>query len=185
MIDMTLEMQEAMESRLVRTCLFYGIDHPEAPLGFWNGIGTKAWDGKAWTGGGTLLAFSGVKSDGQIAVQDISVSLSGIDPTGLDLTDAKVRGLQSSLWFGLLRADQSVIPDPVLLRQMTLDNLSYKLNDDGTATLAVVGQSYLWATNKPTRLAWTPEEHKRKYPEDTGFDLVHTFATKKTAWRRT
>jgi hypothetical protein len=182
---MSLEMDAACSAPIQRPCLFFEIEHATAPVRLWTGVGTKQWDGKSWIGGGTLLGFSGVKDDGQIAVQDITVSLSGVDPKAIDLTNISVRGLTSRLWLAMLREDQSVIPNPIQLREMDLDIVAYNLNDDGSATLSVTGQSYLWAMSQATGLLWTPEEHKRKYPDDTGFDLVHTITKKKTAWRRT
>ena len=185
MMPASHEMATALEAAVVRPCLFYEIDHSDGAVRFWTGVGTKQWNSVSWIGGGSLISFNGVKADGQIAVQDIQVTLSGLNPAGLDLKNINVRGVPAKLWMGLLRSNQSVIPDPILLRSMELDNLDYVIDDSGKAQITVTGQSYLWATSKPTRLAWTPEEHKRKYPNDTGFDLVHTFATTKTAWRRT
>lgn len=185
MIPMTYEMQEAKKSPTPRTAIFVAIDHEDGELNLWNGIGANTWGGKTFTGAGALMSVSGIKSDAQPTVQDITIGLSGVDPSMINLTRLKVRGTQAMVWFALLDLSNRVIPDPVLLRQITLDVVSWQMTDEGDANISVVGQSYLWAFGQATRVAWTPEEQKRKYPEDSGLDMVHTIEGQKSAWTQT
>lgn len=182
MISVSAEFRQALKDRSVAKVALSEFSHPDGFTRFWGGAGNLAWNGVSWIGIGDLGSVSEIADDDQIAVTDLVFTLAGIDPDRLSLLGTDLKGQTAKVWFACVRADLTVVPDPVPLRVARMDSVIQKIEDNLTASITLTCQADLWKADQPGRAAFTPEEQKVLYPDDTGFDLIHSESV--GGWRR-
>ena len=166
--------------------VFAAIEHPDGTGYFHNGIGTRTWNGHTWTGTGTLGTISPVKHSSEIAIQDITFSLSGLDTTVVSQLNDDVRNLNGSVWLGCLNpVDDSVVADPYLIVDSELDYQVLDAQDNGTTTIQIVAHSGFYTLDRGVEEAWTPENQKLAYPTDTGMDMIPGLQKQDLQWTPT
>lgn len=184
--DLTSGMSTAIASGLVRPAIFYegtffsgGVD---TYLRLWTGIGSIAWNGYTWTGGGNLLAISPIEESGDIKAIGFSVSLSGMPTAAVSIALQSVRsGKPGKLWLGLFDASGSLIADPYLLRRGRFD--IDLIDDDGeNCTITAKYEDRLVDLERPRERRYTSEDQKIDYPADKGFDFVPALQDTQLVW---
>ncbi len=183
MRQLTAEMKAALKSRSLRYALFVQIDHPNGMARLWTGVGTIQWAGETWRGIGTIGGVSGVEASGQITIQTVELVLSGVSRSEIaSFLEGEIKGREAKIWWAALSEQSTVVPDPVLLSVLSLDTRTYAIADDGSVTLKLTGQLGLWQLERPLAWAWSSEQQKLLYPDDTGFDLIPGLINQKLAW---
>jgi len=182
MIAFTAEFRAGLADRSIAKTALVEMTYAGGVNRLWSGVGQVQWNGQTWQGLGDLASISEIQDDDQVAVSDLVFQLAGVDPERLKLLNTNVKGQTAKVWFALVRPDRSVIADPVRIRTANLDVVTQNINESLQATLTVTAQADLWKSDQPGRAAFTPEEQKATYPDDTGFDLVGTTAV--GSWKR-
>lgn len=163
--------------------IFVSIEHPDGTGYFWSGIGSKVWNGHTWSGVGNLGNIAPVKHTSDIAVQDIVFTLSGVDADIAAQLNDDVRNRNGSAWLACINPlDQSIVADPLRLVDSLLDFQAYEVGEDGTATIQITAHAgfYTFGTRDE---AWTPQNQKRAYPDDTGMDMIPSIPALNVIWK--
>lgn len=185
----TFETRQALAARVVRPAWLIEIEWPEPAqtINLWTGVGSLAWDGKTWIGFGLVGGLTGIgKTDVETQIQQVTFTLSGVNPADLGtIENVSIKGSEATVWMALLTPDRRVIPNPLQMAIIDLDTLTDRIQQDGTATIVLTGQTGFWTLRQPLAKYWTTEEQQATYPDDTGFDLIPGLVNKQIAWTRT
>jgi hypothetical protein len=188
MLAITPDMRAALDPArgLVRRLApLFDVDHPVARVRLWGGIGLISWGGATWRGVGSLASLDDVETISTSAVQAMSFALSGVDPETAQILDADVKGRKALVYLAALREDMSIVPNPILLAEATLDTQTLQISKEGVATIALVGYCGLSTMQEASSVMWSQEEQHRRFPGDSGLDLMATVASKSVQWTRT
>ena len=182
--DLTAAMETAIDAGVFYPVGFVELDLDSAPVRLWTGIGNKSWDGKTWTGTGTLGSIGSIAESVNTPSSGLQLSLSGIPSEFVSMALAEnYQGRQCSVWFGALDNldDQNIIADPTLLYRGRMDSQPL---DDGaeTAVITVVVENRMVDVRRPNEARQTNEDHQRIYPGDTGFRYVANVAETPVRW---
>jgi len=162
--------------------IFAAIEHPSGTAYYWSGIGTRTWNGHTWTGVGKLGTISPVKHTSEIAIQDITFILSGVDAVTIVQLNDNVRNLSGQVWLACFGIDDSVVADPYQLVDCELDYQVFDVQEDGTATISIVAHSGFYTLDRGVDEAWTPENQQLAYPTDSGLDMVPGLIKQDLQW---
>lgn len=183
MRQLTAELKASLKSRSLCFALLVQVDHPAGMARLWTGVGPLQWSDETWRGIGTIGGVSGVESSGQISIQSVDLTLSGVSREAIaEFLDGEIKGRVARIWWAAISDQGTVIPDPILCAVMSLDTRTYSIADDGGITLKISGQLGLWQLEKPLAWAWSSEQQKLTYPDDTGFDDIPGLINQKLAW---
>ncbi len=180
----TAAMADALQDGSPRG-LFVAIDHPDGTGYFWTGIGSRDWNGHTWQGAGTLGSITPIKHSSEIAIQDITFSISGIDATIAAGLNDDVRNRIGEVWLACFKWDDSVVPDPYKLIDSELDYQVFEAGDDGTTTVSIIAHSGFYTLDRGVEEAWTPENQKLIDATDTGMDYIPGLQNQDLPWTPT
>lgn len=159
------------------------IDHPDGAVYVWSRVGTLTYDGHEWTGLGVLGRVRPVGTSRKTAIQQVTFELRGVPATATQFLSSNVRGRSGNLWMAGILPGRKVVADPVLISSVLFDYQTLAVEDDGTATIALIGYTGLWVLDRAQDKAWTPEEIRLTYPDETGLDLIAGLTSKDVQWR--
>lgn len=180
----TSKMARALADGNARA-LFASIDHPDGTGYFWSGIGTKVWNGHTWTGTGILGTVTPIKHTSDIAIQDITFSISGIDPAQLGELNNTIYNRVGSAWLACLDNAGNVVADPYQIIDAVLDYQTLSIADDGTATITITAHTGFYTLDRSVNEAWTPENQHFNFPGDSGLDMIPGLQNQNLQWTPT
>lgn len=178
---LTARMAAAMKAGRPRVALAE-IDHPTGAFYGWTGVGDKIWNGVTYTGIGTLGRVTPIQSTNDLAVQDITFELSGVDADALALIEGSVKNGVGRLYLACLDDYENIIADPYLLIDSELDVQDFEAGNDGTCTIKITGHNGFWQLERQLNEVWSTENQKQTYPNDTGLDLLASLENQDIAW---
>lgn len=143
------------------------IDLDSGPLRLWTGRGDRTIDGNTYTGGGDLMAISGLEEVSDLSAKEITLSLTGLDPTiiALAFTEPYQRRKVRVLWG--VRGESTYV-------EVFSGNLNQMVVEDGPdfGTITVTVDSRLVELERSSKRRYTSESHKSRHATDTFFDFV-------------
>lgn len=184
MTVLTPEMAVALQDGSPRG-LLVKIEHPDGIGYFATGLGKIRWNGQDWLGTGKLGSITPMTHTSQIAIQDITFALSGVDPSVVSGLNDDVCNLNGSVWLYCLAYDGTVVREPYQLVDSQLDYQKFEIGADGKATISIVAHAGFYTLQRGSEQAWTPENQKLLYPGDTGLDLLYTLQNQDLKWTPT
>jgi hypothetical protein len=174
---LTMRMALALKAGAPRV-VFAEIGHPSGTGRFWTGIGSKTWNGEAWSGSGQMGGVAPVKATSELAIQEIVFWMAGVDQDVVNRLNGSVRNYTATAWLACLDNQDNVVADPYQLLTAVLDYQQFKAQDDGTFIVNVIARTGFVSLERAIEEAWTPENQHALYPGDTGLDLVPTLQNK-------
>lgn len=181
MTVLTARMATALQDGSPRG-LFVAIEHPDGTGYFTTDVGSRTWNGHTWVGTGQFGSITPIKHTSDIAIQDITFSLSGVDVSILNGLNDDVQGLNGSVWLYCLADDDTVVPDPYQLINSELDFQTFTVDPNSTATISIVAHSGFYTLSRAIEEAWTPQNQKNLFPTDTGLDLIPSLQNQNLPW---
>lgn len=178
----TADMKQAMRDRLP-IALLAEIDHPDGVVNVWSRAGTLAYDGKEWIGLGALGRVTPVGTAKKLALREMVFSLRGIPPHAVQFLDDNVRNRVARLWFACIKPRRKVVGDPIFLDQVRLDTQKLQVDESGLCTILLTGQTGFTNLQRAQNVAWTTEEARTQYADETGFDLMPGLVSRDIKWR--
>lgn len=143
------------------------IDLDSGPLRLWTGYGDRTIDGQTYTGGGNLVAISGLEEVADLSAKNITLMLNGMPSSvvSLALQEPYQRRKVRVLW-GVRGVSDFVEVFSGSLNQMVIE--------DGpeSGTISVTVDSKLVELERASNRRYTSLSHKTRYPTDTFFDFV-------------
>lgn len=184
MRPLTLAMARALKSD-APLVIFAEINHPSGPGQFWSGLGKKDWNGNSWTGAGKLGAITAVQQSSNIAIQEINFTLSGVDSDVLAQLSDDVRNLSGRAWLSCLDDKGNVVADPYQFVDSELDYQNLNVANDGTASVTITARMGFYTLDRGLDEAWTSQNQKLTYPNDTGLDMIPSLQNLSILWTPT
>jgi len=180
--DLTVGMASALTDAVVRPAVFVEGEFTGGTLNLWTGIGDLVWDGKTWTGVGTLLGVSEVEETDEIKAGGVTFTLSAVKTSQIALALSEVRrGQTGRAWLALLTEAGQVIADPKILFRGTLDTCV--VQDEGeTSTIALTYEHALIDLERPREARYTSQEQRRRYPDDPSLDAISALQDAQIPW---
>jgi hypothetical protein len=178
----------AMRLALLRRApiaLLAEIDYPGGIERYWTGVGTKSFDGKIWRGAGQLGSITPLNYSTELAVQDIKLMLTGLDPASLSRIADDVRNRAARVWLACLDERGNIVRDPLQLADAQLDFQTVTIDESGRATIALTARSGFYSLDGVLDEVWSSQDQKRKYPDDIGLDLLHELQNQDLQWTPT
>lgn len=164
--------------------LLFEAEFATGVVRLWTGVGELVWDGKTFTGGGTLLAVSPMEEVSGVLAPGASVSLSGIPTDLIQLViEEAQQGLPGYAWFGLLNDEGQVIADPATLFVGRLDVPDLRA-DGGSVTITVSYESRLIDMERTREFRYTDQSQRALFPDDAGFEYVTSLQEAEIVWGR-
>lgn len=149
------------------------IDLDSAPLRLWTGRGDRTIDGNTYTGGGDLMAISGLEEVADLSAKQITLTLTGLDSTviALALQEPYQRRTVRVLWG--VQGESTYV-------EVFSGSLNQMIVEDGPdfGTISVTVDSRLVELERASNRRYTSESHKARHPNDTFFDFVATIQDK-------
>lgn len=204
MRNVSADMLAEFASGSVNIALLAELYFDAATLRLWTGLGTLVWNGESFTGAGNLVSVSPVEETQELEARGLVCTLNGI-PSTLVATalGQKCRGRPFRLYLASVSTERRVATEDgfdvltedggyVLLENQLVDT-PYRLYagvmdymelvdeaDNGVIRLNV--ESNLIIGQRPKIERYTPEDQKRRYPNDKGLDLINQLQDKSLVW---
>ena len=164
------------------------IDHPDGMVYLHSGIGTINYDGSDWLGMGMFGDVGPVTISTETVIPEVAFTLSGVEPSeaSLQFLNANVRNRIASVWLGCLNPSGQIVERPFQLLQAQMDYQTQEVDDEGgEVVIQIIARSGFYTLERAIDECWTSENQKKRYPGDTGLDLVTTLQDKDILWTRT
>lgn len=178
---MTFAMAEAL-SQGAPPFVFCELEHPDNTGYFWSGFSAIDWDNHSWAPTSTLGAITPIEHSSIIAIQEIKFTLSGADPEVIAKLSSDVRNKAGRAWLGCLDDRGLVIPDPMPILDSQLDYQVFKIEDNGSATVQIVGRSGFFTLDRAVEDVWSDADHRSKYPTDSGLSMLASLQNQQLVW---
>lgn len=182
--DMTTAFGAALAAQDLRPVIFFEGAFASGLVRIWSGLGTIDWDGKIWTGAGSLLGLGSIEEAEQVVASGTSISLSGVplEMVALAIDEAR-QGLPGRVWLGLLTEERGLIADPVQAFTGRLD--VPEITDDAqSCTVTISYESRLIDLNTARSWRYTHESQQALHPGDMGFAFVTSIQDREITWGR-
>ena len=179
--SITAEMLTQLESKEVELFLALKLNFDSGTLALWTGYGDINFGSQTYLGAGTLLGFSAIQENAEIAARGAQITLDGIDTTlvSLALTES-YQGRQGLIYLGALSSG-AVVPDPLLIFDGRMDVM--QIEDTGEAsTISITLENRLIDLERVRVRRYTPEDQKINFPNDKGLDFVSDLVDKVVQW---
>lgn len=198
--DMAAEFSSTSVSPVIMAELFFDND----TLRMWTGIGELEWGEKTFLGGGNFIGISPIEETQDTQAKGIVASLSGIPSTTIAASLLhKSRGRPFRLYLAAVDTKQSVATedDDIVLtedggRVLLENNLidapyrifsgimdTIEFTDNGEdANIRLSVENSLIIGQRAKLMRYTSEDQKKRFPNDTGLDLINQLQDKEIVW---
>lgn len=187
MSGITVDVARAMKSDRRDPCWLFWFEGQSSDLYAWSGMHDLEYDGHTWKGVGHVLGMSTIDRGDALSFRSQAFYLRGLDPQVLAEIDEDVRGRAGKVWLAMRDQYGKVIPDPLLVADVTQDTLKFDIEDGNTVKLTLNTYESLTYLGRATGRKWSYESQLERYPGDTGFKYTQQIASEGVAgvdWRQ-
>lgn len=181
-------LSQYLRSNNIADVVLVKMEHPDGPVYLWNGVGILDHEGVEWQGLGRLGTVQIGASDIEVKIDDVTFTLSGIDPEYVSYLDETVKGCKAWVWKAFMGPDYRVRFQELLV-ECELDQPSFSIEPTGQATMSVVANGGFYFLEVQSRAVWDVEEQRNfltsigEDPDsDTGFDMMSQLKNLTLAW---
>lgn len=166
------------------------IDLPSGAVNVWDGIGWLDHDGKSYRGAGRLGSVMLAASTTETRIDDLVLTLSGVDPDIAAGLDQSVKGGTVTLRKAFLDPGNRVLAT-VELVEAAADQMALEIGADGQAVIRLTARGGFYFLAAQSSAYWDRETQRQALiaagepaDSDTGFDLMHGLKSKEVTWTR-
>lgn len=180
--NVSQDLIDATSANEVFPILLVEAEFDSSDLLMWSGIGDLDWDGKTWTGGGSLLNIDAVEESTEVRAIGTRVSLSGIPSELISLAlQEDYQGRNLTVYLGAFDENDNIVTSPIVIFSGRMDIMT--INDGGdTATIDVTVENRLIDFERTRERRYTSEDQKIDYPNDTGLEFVSSIQDVEIVW---
>lgn len=149
---------------------------------FWTGVGRLHYRGEWWTGAGVLAGIAPVRSSTDLAIYEISFSVSGLPQETVQFMEFEVRGRPAKAWLAAITRNMRVVPDPLQVVDAVLDNRRVSMDEGGTVSLTLFARAGFYTLERSIDEVHSPEDQRRRFPGDSGCDLITDLQDQDIIW---
>jgi hypothetical protein len=172
--DVTSAVKTASEQSRISTCHFLTVYLDGQTITWSDYHRDVEWNGSNYSAGGQLLGFDGLEEASDIAVNSVTVTLSGVDTnnTGLILSNYYL-DRRMTIHRAIFDENDELIPDPILIFDGRMTRPTIKENPDGnTSTLAVEASNQFSDFERKPGRHTSSDEQRLYFPNDLGFEYA-------------
>ncbi len=179
--DMTDDIKTESAAPLVYPIIFVALEF-DVETTFVNSTDRNLiWNGDEYLGVGPLGQISALGETSEVKPMSISLELTGIPTTYIqEALNQKYKGRVAKVWFGFLNQDGTLISDPVLMFEGTINDMNLVEGETATVTLVASNKLERWQT--PNIRRYTNEEQQKRFPGDLGLEFVKDVVEKELIW---
>ena len=181
--DLTAGVITQLQAASVEVGVLFEGEFASGWVRLWSGVGALSWDGKSWSGVGTLLGISGIDETNEIRASGLTVSLSGVPSDLLSAALGDARSGKTGRVYLAFFSGGSIVADPILQFEGRLDVPAIEDGPD-TATISISYESELIDLERARERRYTPEDQAIDFPGDLGFDYVAALQDAQITWGR-
>ena len=154
------------------------------PVRFWTGVGDLDYGGNEFTGSGHLLSLTEITETQEIEAQGVAFQLAGADDQTLSLAlTEKYQNRRCTLYLGALDENMQLDGAPYELYSGRMDVM--EINDaPDSCNITLTTENELIELKKAKVFRYTPEDQRRRYPDDYGLDFVPRTTEMEIIWGR-
>lgn len=163
--------------------LFY-CDHPTREVRAHSRTGVIRFDGFDWHGFWKLGRIAGATRSVNLAINEVTFELRGVKSAQVANLSGRVRNRVARVWIAALsrRGRITVDSDPMIDCRLDYQRLSVD-PASGNASVRLTGQQGFWTLDRAQDIAFSDQQQRFEYPEDSGLSLVHSFVNRESNWR--
>lgn len=179
---LTVAVLAALEAAKNRPRLFVSIDLAASTLRFTSARNDVSWDGHTWTGAANLIGYQSPQEGLGLEARGFTVTIGGTYAANIAaiLVDAR-QGRPVKVWRAFFDDTFAVIADPYPLAAGRYDHAQTTRSGEDCA-IQIFAESRFIDMLRPRNSRYTPEDQKRRFPGDRGFDFVPAMQGRRRQW---
>lgn len=180
--DLTSDFITALTQKKKAPILLMSAYFDSGTLSLWNGLGNLSYGGITYTGVIPILSIDKIKEQKNLAAAGVNITLGGLDDSILEITREEPFQQRSfEMYVALLDSAGAIVSDPYLMFEGFMDQMITK-DDAKTVEITVAVENALISLERALDTKYTPEDQKREFPNDSGFDFVTDIQNKQVIW---
>lgn len=176
--------QAELEKPVCRTVYFVEFKFATATLYVCTADRTIAWNAQDWIGLGAIGSISTVEESEGVESNALTFILNVAQSAILALAVGNVeeyRGKPAKMYFSPLNESFQLVGTPRLCWRGVMDLMAVAVEgEEGRVTLKCETSAY--GLKRQPSLRLNSAQHKRKYPNDTGFDYLNDLISQPSVW---
>lgn len=177
----------ALNSGALYPCMYLELYLVSGPIRLCTAMYDQLLNGNTFKGVGTFLEVSTIEDGATVLARNITVTLTGIDPTLIHaaLGEEFQVGLPATLTLGLLGNETNSLPvnSPVVMWAGRTDEPTIMV-DEKSASISINLESALLDMNTPVPYRWTAQDQAIFFPKDKAFKWVTSIQNQPTYWNQ-
>jgi hypothetical protein len=154
------------------------LDFPSGWVRAWDGIGPLLWDGKTFSGVGSLGGLSAPEESTDLRANSLTVQLSGIPvEIAAKALDGHYQGRPAAVWFFTFKADGTPNASPFKLFAGQMD-FGQKVDSGDTSVISISIEGHMVNLQVPRIRRFCDADQKARYPADRGLEFIAGLQTK-------
>lgn len=206
MRNLPAELATELLSSSIEPALMAELFFDSGTLRLWTGYGELEWNGETFFGGGNFIGVSEITETQEVEAKGIVCTLSGIPSNLIALAlGENSRGRRFRLYMTAVNTGQYVATEETpgrveledgagyILLENTMTQEPYRIfsglmdtieiTDSGdTANLRLTVENALIIGQRAKVRRYTPEEQKKRFPNDKGLDFINQLQDKEVVW---
>ena len=179
-IDSTYK--NAIGAPVVYPAFFFEMDFASGFLRLWTGNGSKSWDSKTWTGGGSALTVDSWSEETSLAARLLSIGLNGLDAAiiALALNDTPYQGRTANVYLNIMSdaGASSTVDSSYLVIEGKMDQLNWSDAGQDGVSMSLSIEDRLNDLFRPREVRYTDQDQRALFPTDKGLEYVAALQTK-------
>jgi len=175
-------MAAAFQARVIKLLILIDADFPAGITRIWSGLGTREFSGETYRGVGALLSIPAVKERTDGGLDEVTVSLSGLDSNIFDPTIlGDYQGRSFSIRLGVLTGDEETLVGPLTLFKGVMDADSVA-ESGGESVVTMIARSS--DSDKAKRRPWlySQEDQNELHAGDKGLSRMTEIQGRGLEW---
>ena len=167
--------------------LFFAVkaEFDTSDIRVWSGLEDLVINSETYTGAGTLLSISNIEENLQLMSSGLTIALSGMDETVLDLAlTENYQNRPITLYLGYLSGSTNDVVGTLTLFKGRITSITISDNPQGS-TISVDCENRLIDLERPSNFRYTKESQQFLHSGDGGFDRMASLQDKEILWGRT
>ena len=181
--NLTTAMATALTAQNVRPITMVELHFVSGIVYVWSGYGNFVWNGKTFTGTGTLGTINQLPETSDGSAAGVSFTLSGVPLSSISLAvSQQYQGGLAKIWLGCFDVNTSaLVADPYLFFAGTMDVMTIM---DGTqsASITLTCENRLIELDRPRERRYADFDQRIDFPSDCGFQYVNSLQNLQIVW---
>jgi hypothetical protein len=181
--DLDIDLKAETLKNRIAPIFLVAIDTAGGWFRMWTGYGTLNWNGYNWLGAGLLGSISPIEETSNVEAKGIVFGLSGVpsEVVAIALSEIK-QNKRAEVYFAALDTDNLNFVGEPYLTFVGYTDIPIIDDDAKDISISLSAENRLIDLGRSRTRRFTPEDQKKDYPNDKGFDFVAGLVDKEITW---